>query len=131
MSPVWALLNFSDEEFRREPPAESTTSPALTAAASPPSAAEIVASLSDLDGPWKAKLAALRRNDWVAVAAGQRAELARFLIGHPDPAVRETTCRALAEWDDTERLMQLAYDPVLVVRKSAVSTSMTSRARTR
>ena len=120
MSPVWALLNFSDEELRPEPPTERTTAPAGTAATLPPSAADLVASLSDLDGPWEPKLAALRLYDWAALPTQHRPELAQFLVDHPDPAVRAAASRALATWEATERLMQLAHDPSALVRKSAV-----------
>jgi hypothetical protein len=72
------------------------------------------------DGPWKARLDALRKYDWSAPPTGQRDLAASFFCAHPDSAVREAICSALAEWGDTDRLLVLAHDPMTVVRMSAV-----------
>ncbi|MFI7000419.1 HEAT repeat domain-containing protein [Nocardia sp. NPDC050175] len=87
---------------------------------SAPPAAEIVATYSDLDGPWAAKLDALRRYDWTSVPAVDRPGLAALLSGHPDPEVRMLCCPILSTWQEVDSLLALAHDPELGVRKSAV-----------
>ncbi|MBF6338032.1 HEAT repeat domain-containing protein [Nocardia abscessus] len=85
-----------------------------------PTAAEIFATYSDLDGPWAAKLDALRRYDWTGVPAADRPGLAAFLSGHPDPQVRVLCCPILSTWHEVDPLLALAHDPEPGVRKSAV-----------
>ncbi|MFE3797508.1 HEAT repeat domain-containing protein [Nocardia tengchongensis] len=85
-----------------------------------PTAAEIIATYSDLDGLWTAKLTALRAYDWPRVPAADRPAIAALLSSHPDPEVRELSCRMLANWHEVDTLLALAHDPNSGVRKSAV-----------
>jgi|GEM_PF-4258993 len=102
-------------------PAEQTpaTLPA-PARPAPPAASELMRAYDEPDGPWARKLQVFYDYDWMAGDLADRGILARYFAGHSDPAVRDRSCRALAAWQCTEQLLELAYDPVYSVRKSAI-----------
>ncbi|WP_433590539.1 hypothetical protein [Nocardia sp. CA-145437] len=102
-------------------PATSTARPRLRQQPRPvPSAAEILATYSDPDGPWAPKLSMLRRYAWPRVPAADRPAIATLLSTHPDPEVREASCGMLAIWHEVDALLALTDDPNCAVRKSAV-----------
>lgn len=101
------------------PPSSGASTPSQPKPSAPP-AAEIFAGYSDLDGPWAAKLDALRNYDWTGVPAAERPGLAAFLSSHPDQEVRDLCCPILSSWHQVDPLLALAHDPELGVRKSAV-----------
>ncbi|MEV6769557.1 HEAT repeat domain-containing protein [Nocardia sp. NPDC051030] len=116
LTPVADLLGPTEHDT-----APSPTPPVRCRAKPPvPTAAEVFAVYSDLDGPWAEKLAALRGNDWSRVPASDRPVLTALLSGHPDPQVRDLCCSALASWHEVDALLSLAHDPEFGVRKSAV-----------
>jgi len=116
MDPVWDILGLEEEPeaVDRTPRPEQDPKPAV------PPARQLIKAYSDPDGPWAERLRLLRRYDWAAVPPGDREALSQFFVTHPDPAVRDGFGGALAEWNDTDRLLELAHDPVSWVRKSAV-----------
>jgi HEAT repeat protein len=118
MGPVWELLSFEEDELRPDPPTSSSRKPPVKL--EPPSTTDLVRSYSDLDGPWKVKLTLLHKYDWERIPSGRRDHLAQFFCAHPDPNVRSAICGALADWNDTERLIALAHDPKMSVRKFAI-----------
>ncbi|MEV6561591.1 HEAT repeat domain-containing protein [Nocardia sp. NPDC051756] len=101
------------------PPSPGPSQPSRPGPSVPPTA-ELFAMYSDLDGPWAAKLDALRRYDWTTVPAVDRPGLAIFLSGHPDQEVRALCCPILSTWHEADRLFALAHDPESGVRKAAV-----------
>lgn len=60
------------------------------------------------------------KTDVMGVAAGDRRRWARRFVDHPDPVVRSSSARWLAEWCDADALLALAADPIYWVRKSAI-----------
>lgn len=119
MAPVWDLLAFTSEEL--QPESGPVTSSWTPRSQTPPPAARLLATCADPDGPWSGRLEGLRRYDWPLVPESDRALLAASLCAHPDPAVRAAICRALADWEDTDRLLAIAHDdPISWVRKSAI-----------
>jgi hypothetical protein len=117
MDPVWDILRFDDERDavdqvdtpRYEP------EPKLVV----PAAKRLMETYGDPDGSWAERLRFLARYDWATVPSEERETLGRFFVGHADPAVRDGICGALAEWNDTDHLLELAHDPLSWVRKSA------------
>ena len=89
----------------------------------PPSARDLVALFSELDGPWKTRIEELLlgwRYDWPLTPPNERTEIASFFGGHPYPEARIAVCRALAEWDDVDHLVALAHDRDPSVRQAAI-----------
>jgi hypothetical protein len=118
MEPVWLQLAFTEVELHPEP--APRTAREDRPETPPPSSGELQAIYADPDGAWRARLDALHDYDWPRTPLSDRLELAAFFSGHPDPAVRDEICFALAAWDDTASLMALAHDPLAQVRQSAV-----------
>ncbi|MFE6857161.1 hypothetical protein [Nocardia sp. NPDC057668] len=115
MAPIADLLGTGDvTEPEPWSPGPSPVKPAA------PPASEIITAFSDPDGSWASRIAMLFDRDWSAMPASDRPALAAFLAAHPDPQVRTLSCGPLSDWHEADRLLELAHDPNLIVRKSAV-----------
>ncbi len=119
MGPIEPLLDLDNEWL--EPDRAGGSGPSSPKRPPPPTAAELITALDEIDGPWAEKLRSLRSYDWTVVVGAERRALAGYFAAHLDPEVRMATCRALADWNEADRLLQLAAgDDDLGVRKVAV-----------
>jgi hypothetical protein len=118
MEPVWHQLAFTPAELHPEPEPYAPRQARLKIP--PPPAGELQAIYADPGGAWQARFDALHRYDWPLTPASDRRAIAAYFCDHPDPAVRDAICPALAAWDDTDNLIGLTQDPLTWVRQSAV-----------
>jgi HEAT repeat protein len=116
MAPVLDLLAFSAEELHPVPDRPWERPPSRRQALP---AEVLLRDYTDPDGPWADRRRRLRDADWTALADGDRARLRPWLRSHPDPFVRESACRAFADWDDADGLLALLCDPQPDVRRAA------------
>jgi YD repeat-containing protein len=86
-----------------------------------PSVDNLIALYSDTSGPWRLKWDAFHHIvEWsVLLSAAEQDRLAAFILEHPDMMFRCRGTMMLAKWNDHPTLLQLMYDPVFTVRKSA------------
>ena len=110
LAPSSALLRGWSTLLRRcgVEPATEATSPSLAASLSQTPktsprnsvvwSAEFERDLLDPDGPWEAKLTALRGLDPLSVALGDRGRVLALLVHHPDPEVRGAAALHISAW---------------------------------
>ncbi len=83
--------------------------------------AEFERDLLDLDGPWEARLSALRRLDPTSVPLTDRRRVIAVLVHHSDPEVRGAAALHLSAWEGgPAALIGLLDDPMVTVSKSAM-----------
>jgi HEAT repeat protein len=125
MQPVADLVDLAAKAEPSSPPNISHESATDPVRAPEPIAAcldldEWIAHYREADAPWAARFTALRGLTAQSIAVADVPHLIAFLSRHPDPSVRECSCRLLAELGAKAELLHLMRDPVFVVRKSAV-----------
>jgi hypothetical protein len=86
-----------------------------------PSIDNLISLYSEISGPWRLKWDAFNHIvEWsVLLSPAEQERLAMFIVEHPDMMFRCRGTMMLAKWNDHATLLQLMYDPVFTVRKSA------------
>lgn len=120
MRPVWDLLVLERQGSGHDGLAVDEDPAPAARALVPIAAAELVAELSDPDGPWAEKKRRLGSADPATIEGPDRARLVGLLATHPDAGVRHEGASLLAAWDEQEALLALVDDPRFVVMKSAM-----------
>jgi HEAT repeat protein len=107
------LAPLEDEQDERPPMAQPPRQPSAF-----PSADELVARYSSLDGPWRERWDELP-TDGAAAPPADRPRLARWVLDHPDPQLRSRGAAWLVGWGDRDALLGLFRDHSFSVRKTA------------
>jgi HEAT repeat protein len=127
MQPVWNLLAFAADDLAPQPerPAVRREQGRGTEDID-----ELMRVLADPDGHWAARLRRLREADPGVVDDERRSTFVAFLVGHPDPTVREAGCGLLARWNQHDALIRLVGDRRFGVIKTATwALGNTARSR--
>ncbi|WP_437579639.1 HEAT repeat domain-containing protein [Sorangium sp. So ce887] len=125
MDPVRHLLGIPEDDA-----VPRTDDPATHARIYPPGSdrgsdvdletAELVALYADLDGCWADRKSRFSERFRAERYAADRGVLTAFLVGHPDPWIRERSAALLAAWGEHRALLGLTHDPAFHVKKSAM-----------
>ncbi len=79
----------------------------------------IYSTFDEASGKWAEKKELFNSINWFAIAANKRERIAKYLVSHPDPWIREYATHPLCAWLDDDSLLALLDDPVRSVRKRA------------
>lgn len=117
LTPVWEILNFSEEDL--SPEQEDLATPSRAE----PEPIDVDTTLGDLDDPDTSPLVWNRvfwSMTWEGCNPRDRQRLRPMLLNHPDPIVREGAAKVFAAWRDLSALLDLLQDDDFCVRKAAM-----------
>ncbi len=117
--PVWDILQFSEDNAAEDTGSETAVSPTTKEAKTRRTLNEIIARFDDADGLWADRRSFVSTMDLGAWSRNEQRRFIKFVTDHSDWSVREVCCKALAELNAGDALLQLLYDPVFCVRKNA------------
>jgi HEAT repeat protein len=83
------------------------------------SESRIYSTFDEFDGSWAEKKELFNSINWFAIAPEKRGRVAKYLVSHVDPWVRENSVHPLCAWLDDDALLLLLDDTVPSVRRSA------------
>lgn len=119
LTPVWDILHFSEDKAAEDAGSETAGSPTTKEAKTRRTLNEIIARFDDADGLWADRRSFVSTMDLGAWSRNEQLRFIKFVTDHSDWSVREVCCKALAELNAGDALLQLLYDPVFCVRKNA------------